>query len=297
VVPARPGRARPGRPRPRPEGCSAGLYQRPALEEVVPARAGVVRSGSGATTCARSRPRPARGWSGPRHPPQQPPAVVLARRGWCRLDADRSERRGTSSPPARGCSPHVGVGTERPVVVPARAGVVPAPSSAWAPPCSRPGLRGGGPWSTPRCSGTFRSSPPAQGWFLVDLLVAALHRVVPARAGVVLPGTWRPRPARSRPRPRGGHPYLHAITQRLTGPSPPARGWSGQVDVAQRAVRVVPARARLVRRRRPRPRGVVEPLPQCVFAVFARRSTGRTRHRRSGQRGRAVGREISRALS
>jgi len=188
-------------------------------------------------------------------------------------------RRDGSSPPARGCSRARGGHRRDDRVVPARAGVFPAPDGHRGPGEGRPRPRGGVP--TPIIAGELITS------------------VVPARAGV-----FRESPAAlltvgGRPRPRGGVPTASAAGAVMGVSSPPARGCSVPLAPSVDRPRVVPARAGVFPTergpgsegaRRPRPRGGV-PLYSAT-AVFTRSSSpparGCSQAHRPGDRLRGV---------
>ena len=257
VVPARAGvfrRARcagaapSGRPRPRggvpprellaamvnassppARGCSVLLPAHRRLIDVVPARAGVFRAGWGVQRAVSGRPRPRGGV----------PAHSAACCTWT-----------MSSPPARGCSVGLPPRSRPHSVVPARAGVFPdipsGPQGRWC----RPRPCGGVPTRPPGPPRPGSSSPPARGCSSRQGGARRCDTVVPARAGVFLPGSRGPTSTYRRPRPRGGVPACAAPSHAAPASSPPERGCSPPLHGH-----------RHLRGGRPRPRGGV---PFCT---------------------------------
>ena len=145
-----------------------------------------------------------------------------------------------------------------------------------------------------------RSSPPARGCSHRMPPTRGQLLVVPARAGVLLLAGGDRRTSSSRPRPRGGAPRRRRMRAALQESSPPARGCSRPGRGPDTALRVVPARAGVLRRacrrrscpgvvparagvlrgllpgpmhrpRRPRPRGGA-PGPRALLGVVRRSS-------------------------
>ncbi len=212
-----------------------------------------------------------------------------------------------SSPRERGSSrarrrPH-----DARVVVPARAGVIPAPPARPRARRSRPRASGGHPADAQARILQDASSPRERGSSLFSGMWPLGGSVVPARAGVIPPSCSSPRssahrrvvPARagvipqsgpcricrrSRPRASGGHPSSSALTARMVSSSPRERGSSARVAVRPDRPRVVPARAGVIRcrqsgrsaaRGRPRASGG-HPLPK-VWKRTHRASSPRER--------------------
>ncbi len=166
-------------------GSSPPCTGRPGCPAVVPARAGIF---------------PRAGCPGPGIPGRPRPRGDLPR------DSRQAGSHAPSSPPARGSSRVSRPARAPPPVVPARAGIFPARSGAyaWAP--SRPRPRGDLPYVT-RCSHLVRqSSPPARGSSGCPQHLVALGEVVPARAGIFRVERVRDGRVSGRPRPRGDLP-------------------------------------------------------------------------------------------
>ena len=212
---------------PRERGSSYIREQIDRALTVVPARAGVIprqrlRHGT--------RPRRPRASGG--HPigPVSTP-----------LDQASSPReRGSSRPGVR--SVHGAA------VVPARAGVIPSSTSSSPPPTCRPRASGGHPSPSVASSTSPPSSPRERGSSVADRAQQPAQGVVPARAGVIRPPSWRPRRPLGRPRASGGHPVPG---ENLTIPawsSPRERGSSSGRPSLPRSDHVVPARAGVIPR-------------------------------------------------
>ena len=119
------------------------------------------------------------------------------------------------------------------------------------------------------------SSPPARGSSADGPRRQPVPSVVPASAGVFLPGGWSTPPGRRRPRQRGGLPPPPWPAGSPGPSSPPARGSSVEAALAAGVSLVVPASAgvfpsadiRLRRSmRRPRQRGGLPVLPRLPNA-------------------------------
>ena len=149
---------------------------------VVPARAGVFPTRSTGPRSGRRRPRTRGGLPSPR---------------WCRFWT------AWSSPHARGSS---GGGDDDDAVgsvVPARAGVFPAPTPSRSATRRRPRTRGGLPVGEVLDLAAAESSPHARGSSLFDGRQTCSYLVVPARAGVFLRYGLRRGTRRRHPRTRG----------------------------------------------------------------------------------------------
>ncbi len=214
---------------PRTRGCSRLWLRGPLQPVVVPAHAGVFRSGRSTTRSSASGPR-ARGGV---------PSVFLDP-AW--------DRRW--SPRTRGCSRATPPIVAEPGVVPAHAGVFRcsggAPRRPWSGPRARGGVPAidllgqlGGVWSprTRGCSGQGGAHPEHD-------------RVVPAHAGVFR-GRWRRCWAcSSGPRARGGVPQDRGSSAGGLPWSPRTRGCSGVSHHREKDPCVVPAHAGVFRRQR-----------------------------------------------
>ncbi len=187
-------------------GCSRDGSDVPGRGDVVPAHAGVLRSGTSTRRPANRRPRP---------------------RGGAPVTSALSTAPTWSSPPTRGCSPEDVDEWVIGGVVPAHAGVLRVARVAARDPHGRPRPRGGAPSSEPCAAATSRSSPPTRGCS-PDARRAAQHPVVvPAHAGVLPPVAPQLSPCGRRPRPRGGAPGTVMPSRPRTTSSPPTRGATG----------------------------------------------------------------------
>ena len=272
---------------PRERGSSR-TYARGTVErEVVPARAGVIRT---------RRPWPSRSWRRPRasggHPQfnlagdqvgQSSPRergssghhvrraagkeVVPARAGVIRGDGmpamdvpGRPRASGghpsaetshvavmLSSPRERGSSPIDCCSMPVPHVVPARAGVIPRATCAAWLTCCRPRASGGHPRPASRRAPEQASSPRERGSSAVRARGLPDRRVVPARAGVILARTPHDSRSPCRPRASGGHPWTPLTTRVAAGSSPRERGSSSWSPTPTFPTVVVPARAGVIR--------------------------------------------------
>ena len=194
---------------------------------VVPARAGVIPDIATALVVNASRPRASGG-----HPVNSATSVTLS--------ASSPRERGSSRPGVR--SVHGAA------VVPARAGVIPSSTSSSPPPTCRPRASGGHPSPSVASSTSPPSSPRERGSSVADRAQQPAQGVVPARAGVIRPPSWRPRRPLGRPRASGGHPVPG---ENLTIPawsSPRERGSSSGRPSLPRSDHVVPARAGVIPR-------------------------------------------------
>ena len=185
-----------------------------------------------------------------------------------------------SSPHTRGSSVEVGVVLAWHRVVPAHAGVIPAPAGHRAASSRRPRTRGGHPPLIKRIPAGFGSSPHTRGSSGHAVGLVGPGRVVPAHAGVILHrGQPCPVPGR-RPRTRGGHPRRNSPFASCRMSSPHTRGSSACCLTAGPRRRVVPAHAGVIPRARccaaacscrPRTRGG-HPTPWVDFAPGDRSS-------------------------
>ncbi len=212
-------------------------------EQVVPARAGIFPHLHRLCPGRGGRPRP---------------------RGDLPRPWPLTKTRRSSSPPARGSSRRSWPAGCSSGVVPARAGIFPAPRVSCSPGWSRPRPRGDLPAHGPPGPAPGESSPPARGSSWPAAAPASRPSVVPARAGIFPATTNAPETLRSRPRPRGDLPLMRGPRRRKAKSSPPARGSSPVHGARVQGDGVVPARAGIFRyasqgwtsvESRPRPRG------------------------------------------
>ena len=272
---------------PRERGSSEQLEELRAGHAVVPARAGVIRTGTTGRPRKPGRPRASGGhpredativcleWSSPRErgssaapgDPRRRAGVVPARAGVIRRDRTgrgRHDRRPRasgghpsvrayprrvvpSSPRERGSSAFDRGRGQRAGVVPARAGVIRTRHGGWATPTSRPRASGGHPRSTSRSGAASMSSPRERGSSVIVSLRDAIVEVVPARAGVIRAYGHTHGALCRRPRASGGHPHLIAGGASVPESSPRERGSSGLGMETGRHRRFVPARAGVIR--------------------------------------------------
>ncbi len=190
---------------PRTRGWSQGVAAAGPRPGVVPAHAGVVPRGGRSIKMSTGGPR-ARGGG---------PGLAL-----------RSVRPHTWSPRTRGWSLDRGMTVAKLRVVPAHAGVVPAPRPRIrSRPCG-PRARGGGPVSVALGHLVVVWSPRTRGWSPGVCSFGPLSCVVPAHAGVVPlhAGLWPWNV--SGPRARGGGPSGKPAGTLPVWWSPRTRGWS-----------------------------------------------------------------------
>ena len=88
-------------------------------------------------------------------------------------------------PRERGWSPGVGLGEAEPLVSPARAGMVPEEAAMQIEINGFPRASGDGPWSAANSGRSFSFPPRERGWSLKKRRKPLLHKVSPARAGMV----------------------------------------------------------------------------------------------------------------
>ena len=232
-----------GESSPPTRGSSPRQRREQSEQEVVPAYAGVI---------PRRRPRPQTTARRPRLRGGHPP-IPWRSRWWT-----------SSSPPTRGSSLRA-VGRARDAgVVPAYAGVIPPRAPSATKRGRRPRLRGGHPARGADRPAARRSSPPTRGSSALPLLRRGTLEVVPAYAGVIPRRSCTPGEHTRRPRLRGGHPPVLALTNYAWSSSPPTRGSSPRPEQLGRHDPVVPAYAGVIRcgtsglrslGRRPRLRG------------------------------------------
>ena len=202
----------PGAATTRLSGCSprtrgwSRLRVRPGDQaHVLPAHAGMVPNGTAVCPDRRRAPR-ARG-DGPAFRPC---------RTICAL----------CSPRTRGWSPGHQTSAPRVAVLPAHAGMVPAPGTSRRSPRSAPRARGDGPLPHGGEDRSGKCSPRTRGWSPAPPAHGQLRRVLPAHAGMVP----RPLPAccalRCAPRARGDGPAGRGPTSVPSSCSPRTRGWS-----------------------------------------------------------------------
>ena len=221
-------RAARGRFSPRERGWSGHDPRAVGPDDVLPARAGVVRRHVTWTGRGCGSPRASGG--GPRgdQPQGRDGPFSPRERGWSRLGRPAGAKL---------------------VVLPARAGVVRAPGrSTWGRRGS-PRASGGGPLSVSTRPPAPWFSPRERGWSVQHRGVVPDESVLPARAGVVRPSGHRRGPGGRSPRASGGGPLLKPSGQALMKFSPRERGWSECPRRLRRPAVVLPARAGVVRTR------------------------------------------------
>ena len=184
---------------PHPRGSSSASPGARTAGPVVPAPAGVFRSRRASRACSRGRPRTRGG------------LPCLSDGGLC--DA-------VSSPHPRGSSDSGRPRPRRARVVPAPAGVFPGSPPARSGPPGRPRTRGGLPKAREEALAALESSPHPRGSSRPDGADRSPELVVPAPAGVFLPGSPAGPAGVGRPRTRGGLPD-RILFGNVTGASSP----------------------------------------------------------------------------
>ena len=211
---------------PRERGSSEQLEELRAGHAVVPARAGVIRTGTTGRPRKPGRPRASGG-----HPREDATIVCLE---W-------------SSPRERGSSAAPGDPRRRAGVVPARAGVIRRDRTGRGRHDRRPRASGGHPSVRAYPRRVVPSSPRERGSSAFDRGRGQRAGVVPARAGVIRTrhGGWAT--PTSRPRASGGHPRSTSRSGAASMSSPRERGSSADVRRVDHRSSVVPARAGVIR--------------------------------------------------
>ncbi len=153
-----------------------------------------------------------------------------------------------SSPHARGSSAIAAHPAGANVVLPARAGVIPARARRESNGVCPPRTRGGHPVLPGATIDHVLSSPHARGSSLGGSGMTAVPLVLPARAGVIRRPRRRPWHRSRPPRTRGGHPSRRVGHPKTGQSSPHARGSSRVEHGGALPVRVLPARAGVIRR-------------------------------------------------
>ncbi len=279
---------------PRERGSSTANGCRRAGPNVVPARAGVIRGGTSSLRSRRCRPRASgghpnlalacgfavesspreRGSSARRDVCRGCDRVVPARAGVIPVKASRppasvGRPRASgghpawlthglvtylSSPRERGSSRAGHSYRHRPLVVPARAGVIRKSRSARPSKSRRPRASGGHPRTACSCSPPWWSSPRERGSSIRRVRLPKHRHVVPARAGVIRSGSWWGSTRVGRPRASGGHPNGNRLERRWIWSSPRERGSSTLTTWSPSLSHVVPARAGVIPSITPPPR-------------------------------------------
>ena len=210
---------------PRERGWSLGPHDRLAARQVLPARAGMVPSGPNWRGAAPRAPRASGDGPAARFIHRQVLECSPRERGWS-----------LGGLMLRWVE----------VVLPARAGMVPARTLALRPSRRAPRASGDGPATPGRDLVPALCSPRERGWSRCGRPGVDLGGVLPARAGMV-PRTRRRRGFAMRaPRASGDGPGAQPIdiTEHLC--SPRERGWSVGEGVVDRGGHVLPARAGMV---------------------------------------------------
>ncbi len=151
------------------------------------------------------------------------------------------------SPRVRGWSPRAALAALPRVVLPARAGLVPASAPGRRATARAPRACGVGPdpyedvWALRTCS------PRVRGWSRRELRLDGRAQALPARAGLV-PTSWCPLSIWSRaPRACGDGPGSRRTTTSGVVCSPRVRGWARRHEQGLHLRHVLPARAGLFR--------------------------------------------------
>src|SRR5690606_17133243 len=213
---------------PHARGWSHGAEARARSDPLLPARAGMV---------PHRAPRAASIPTAPRTRGDGPSATA------------RVSSSDSCSPHARGWSPHLAQVAEAVGLLPARAGMVPAPAPAHgaAPPAPR--TRGDGPAPPSTARSTLCCSPHARGWSRTVPMPGRSSRLLPARAGMVPEGAQYTDFLDAAPRTRGDGPYVAGGHTLAMTCSPHARGWSQTTSTSTAYADLLPARAGMVPRR------------------------------------------------
>ena len=173
-----------------------------------------------------------------------------------------------SSPLARGLRQAAGQATQRPRIIPARAGFTPVAGPPPATPRDHPRSRGVYVAGALLLIGALGSSPLARGLLLPRPEQGTEGGIIPARAGFTGPGSCSAVRSGDHPRSRGVYVEISRRYDHLSGSSPLARGLLKWNFKDTRAGRIIPARAgftawgREVAKRvadHPRSRGVYSP--------------------------------------
>ncbi len=150
------------------------------------------------------------------------------------------------SPRPRGWSRSSQPGAEPVHLLPAPAGMVPAPTWSPHPAAPAPRARGDGPSLGLSGRNMLDCSPRPRGWSRVGEVRIALRPLLPAPAGMVPPGPWRVRPGCPAPRARGDGPRARAYDVHAVDCSPRPRGWSFVVRLGSTGGLLLPAPAGMV---------------------------------------------------
>ncbi len=240
-------------------GWSVNAPGSPVCRAVLPTRVGMVRAANVAPSGEFRSPHP-RG-DGPVFTTSQ----VIALR---------------FSPPAWGWSVTEQEKENAMKVLPTRVGMVRARSSCASRPPGSPHPRGDGPGGAGFLVVVDRFSPPAWGWSARRDRRGGRDGVLPTRVGMVRPGARVSLRAVGSPHPRGDGPASVAQAAEIAKFSPPAWGWSGDMEswILRRAV--LPTRVGMVREQptgrspspgSPHPRGdgpVITPMAS-VWMMFS----------------------------
>ncbi len=214
---------------PRTRGWSLVPGAAVQLAAVLPAHAGMVPGGRLDLPAPCSAPR-ARG-DGPLQGQDVRPTLMCSprTRGWSR------------EPPCYG---------EDGSVLPAHAGMVPAPRSPPEDAMGAPRARGDGPVAVLHAEAHGLCSPRTRGWSPGDLFADDRVFVLPAHAGMVPAPRSPPEDAMGAPRARGDGPSTYWLEGFLQLCSPRTRGWSHLRVDGVAALVVLPVHAGMVPVRR-----------------------------------------------
>ncbi len=150
------------------------------------------------------------------------------------------------SPRTRGWSQPSQPGAHHGQVLPAHAGMVPAPPPALHDVPGAPRARGDGPHGHPRNGPPRTCSPRTRGWSLPSVPGRLSGQVLPAHAGMVPSDRGNPTRPVSAPRARGDGPQGRATESLSLRCSPRTRGWSPALGPVHGLEHVLPAHAGMV---------------------------------------------------
>ena len=232
---------------------------------IIPARAGFTRRRFSASSGVGDHPR-SRGVYEPLRLGVADAVVDHPRsRGVYRNINSEIQETGGSSPLARGLLHRVQLLSERPRIIPARAGFTCRARSPTHYPQDHPRSRGVYHSRRPASMRHLGSSPLARGLLNVRPLRSRKNRIIPARAGFTTRLSVRSCTPTDHPRSRGVYQAETRGVVAAAGSSPLARGLLGGTPVPGMGDRIIPARAGFTRHRvcghvewgdHPRSRGV-----------------------------------------
>ena len=153
------------------------------------------------------------------------------------------DRRPGSSPLARGLPIAVIYNTDRPGIIPARAGFTRRRNGRPASKRDHPRSRGVYILAGGLSGALDGSSPLARGLRMMEKLSLDLRRIIPARAGFTVSGTPACAYVLDHPRSRGVYETIASDASRISGSSPLARGLLTVAILNSKVAGIIPARA------------------------------------------------------